>query len=198
MSRARPEIETFTGNRWEMKDWPELHEWASEYDNFLKQFPAYDYAVFLRHHRFPSPLLDWTHSPYIAAYFAFAEERDVKRVAIYVYWEYTGHGKVGSANEPQIKVCGPYVRSHSRHFLQKSEYTIAAQFKREWWFAPHEDVFAASSAKQDRLWKITLPTTERVRVLRALDDYNLNDFSLFRTEEALLRSIAVREMLLRG
>jgi len=195
VSVARPQIETFTQHRWEIKDWPELSKWAAEYDNLKsKQFPGYDYLVYLRHHGFPSPLLDWTRSPYVAAYFAFAAP-EAERVAIYVYWEDLGHGKAGSSKEPQIVSFGPYVRSHSRHFLQQSEYTIGAQYQEEqWWYTSHEEVFASGPTTHDRLWKCPVPASERLKVLEVLDSHNLNEFSLFQTEESLLRTIAIREL----
>ena len=61
-----------------------------------------------------------------------------------MYCERVGMGKLDSSDKPRIRSFGPNVRSHSRHFLQQSEYTIAVQYlEGEWWFKPHEEVFAA-------------------------------------------------------
>lgn len=193
---VRPQVETFTGLRWELGELRKMEEWAASYDSLrlMQSFPAYDYLVFLRHHGFPSPLLDWSQSPHVAAFFAFRQV-STGRVAIYVYREHAGQGKVRSSDKPQIIGLGPYIRSHPRHFLQQSEYTVSALFHESaWQFTAHESVFEAASGEQDLLWKVTIPATERLKVLKALDAYNLNAFSLFQTEEALLSTLALREI----
>lgn len=47
--------------------------------------------------------------------------------------------------------------------------------------------------QQGLCWKFTIPVTERTKVLKRLDEYNLNAFSLFESEESLMETLAVRE-----
>jgi hypothetical protein len=68
---------------------------------------------------------------------------------------------------------------------------------REWGYAPHEKAFARCDTKQDLLWKFNIPYSERLKVLRLLDGYNINALSLFGSEEGLMETMALREIHLR-
>ena len=190
---AKTQIETFTNRRWDEIDYVKTIERLKEYDALrFSNLPSYDFLVYLRHHGFPSPLLDWSRSLYVAAYFAFHAPK-AERVAIFVYQEHAGNGKVSSSGSPQIMVMGSNVRSHPRHFLQQGEYTLCCQYSEETWhFAQHARVFEKGVEDQDRLWKLTVPSSEARKVLKHLDEYNINAFSLFQSEESLMSSLANR------
>ena len=97
------------------------------------------------------------------------------------------------SNEPHIKNLGQYVTSHPRHFLQQGQYTLAARYGGEQWnLACHHSVFELGREGQDRLIKLTLPVTERDKVLRKLDLFNINAYSLLQSEDALLQTISAR------
>jgi hypothetical protein len=64
-----------------------------------------------------------------------------------------------------------------------------------WRFHPHDPVFW-SRGKQDYVWKFDLPSTERTVILKSLDQYNLNAFSLFDSHETLLETMWLREQVL--
>ncbi len=64
-----------------------------------------------------------------------------------------------------------------------------------WRFANHEDVFnSRQPTEQDLLWKIVIPADERAKVLAHLDEFNLNAYSLFGSEESLMETLAYREI----
>ncbi len=204
----RPEVRTFAH-----VDVPAFNpEWCAHY--FLRPdllyeigevFPIelYRYMAYLRHFAFPSPLLDWSRSPFIAAFFAFRDEpsggKPEKR-SIFAYCERPEGEKGAALWKPQIRAIGPYVETHERHFRQRCDYTICGSFDENygWRFDSHQAVFDTQQhARQDRLWRFDLPSTERAKVLSALSDYNLNAFSLFGSEESLLETLWLREYVLR-
>ena len=99
-----------------------------------------------------------------------------------------------------MRVIGKYVRAHARHFRQQSDYTICAAFDEKgagWRFHPHDSAleFSGSRGRQDYVWKFDLPSTERIAILKSLDQYNLNAFSLFDSQETLLETMWLREQV---
>jgi len=201
VTRVRPGVEAFTNVTWDVADYDfalaDGFRTDPELFSSLK-FPSvgfYSYMVYLRHHGFPSPLLDWTWSMHVAAFFAFRAPGPAERRSIYVYCERPQGGKGGAVGEPAMRVIGKYVRTHARHFRQQSDYTICAAFDKNsggWYFHGHGPVFG-NRGRQDYLWKFDLPSTERIPILKSLDEYNLNAFSLFDSQETLLETVWLRE-----
>lgn len=194
--RIRHEIGNYSQRDWKLPSLSTITGWSKDYDKFaLKQLPAYSYMVNLRHNGFPSSLLDWTDSPYIAAYFAFAEKTDAINVSIYAYFEAKPGTKVRSSDKPQIFRLGHYVSAHRRHFRQRSIYTYCARWNASGAvFVSHQDVLNERGPRSDSLWKIEIPASERRKVLALLDRFNLNAFSLFDSEESLMQTLAFREI----
>jgi hypothetical protein len=202
----RPEVKTFAG-----VDVPEYD--AELCKPFLNGsllyeigdvFPVslYRYMAYLRHFGFPSPLLDWSRSPFVAAFFAFRDDplgEAPKKRSIFAYCERPAAMKGGTLGQPFIRPIGPYVQTHERHFRQRCDYTICGKYDADygWRFDSHQAVFDQGHPMQDSLWKFDLPSSERKKVLGALNDYNLNAFSLFGSEESLLETMWFREHVLR-
>lgn len=196
---AKTRIETFVEASWNMLTPPEYDEWLKNKDTLtFSPFPGYDYLAYLRHHGFPSPFLDWSASPYVAAFFAFNNcAKSEGFVSIYCFLEHASIGKIRSNDEPAIYVFGPYVKAHKRHVLQQSQYSICVEFDDDSKprYANHELVVNNNDERQDKIWKFNVPTSERTAAIKSLNKMNINTFSLFGTEDSLVEAISTNEIV---
>jgi hypothetical protein len=205
MENVQPYLEKIS-----VKKWPKLDEKIGqlkrrglEYAQKFRTVPAdtreiISFMVYLRQHGFPSPLLDWTRNPYVAAFFAFQNVgKETGRVAIYTFREQTEHfGNCRSVLEPSAFAIGRDIYEASeRHEAQEAQYTIC--LKRlslkpclsNYIFANHEEAvnlpgFRVTDgmdmpAARNATTKYTIPVSERTKVLRKLQEERINKCKLF-------------------
>jgi hypothetical protein len=204
---VKDEIESFSGRHWpwvrpqdiQNDNIPETvaNAYPSRktfpFDPLAHELPNFAYMTYLRHFGFPSPLLDWTRSPYIAAYFGGAAKLDCSW-AIYAFDEMPEGFKIDSAPgaEASITTIKQGSVHDRRHFLQQSLYTVCTAFDNEWKYVPHDTVWKRGNPKQDILTKFVFPAEARVEIRRILQEINVNSYSLFGTEESLVQTLANR------
>ena len=186
---AREYIATCTGKKWDL----ETKEPEISLGTLKLPLPTYEFMAYLRHNGFPSPLIDWTKSPYIAAYFAFGDVYSkTEHVSIFVY---KGKGDIMCVDRPSMWRLGPSIKTFRTHFLQQSEYSICYRKENdEFYFANHEEV-EKDIEDEGVLIRYDIPASERQKVLKNLDLMNITAYSLFESESSLMETLALREIV---
>ena len=159
VSIIKCKIEIATGRTWLIPTLEEVQKSLESGHPLLFGFPGYEYLAYLRHHGFPSPLLDWSRSPYVAALFAMEHppQEKINSVSVYIYHGSRNGFRCGDVNSPSILSPGSYVNTHKRHYLQQSEYTICTNGSGlDLSYASHEKVFDRDDPDQDLLWKLII------------------------------------------
>lgn len=189
INQIQTRIETFTNQKWDLPSYEDFRK-TIEYPSRIDH-QTFVYMTYLRHFGFPSPLLDWTKSPFIAAYFAFRDvSNPAKKIAIFMNSVSLDAHMMPLTEHSYIFPIGKSPRNNKRHEFQQGIYTICLKEENDGiYFSNHEDSGIDNEQSDHVVTKFTLPASERVSALHALQAYNVNSYSLFGTEESLLESL---------
>jgi len=177
---------------------PEVHYHISAVRNEIidlrkeEEFGAF--LALIQHHGFPTPLLDWTLSPYIAAYFAFKEVNDQfpasENIKIYIfnYLEWTRSFQqvlnLRDINVQYVSVLRPYARFNPRIVPQQGAFTVTNVDDMEAY------IYSRSvEVNKTFLYTTLLSVKEKPNVLRELNLMGINEMTLFPSIDGICRAI---------
>ncbi len=168
----------------------------NEHFNMGDRLQYASYLALLRNHGFPTPMLDWTLSPYIAAFFAFREcngtKPECRHVKIYIFdcdlWSATLPQSYNLDDQNQhVSVVRPYAKYNPRQLIQNTVYTATNVDDIE----GHIQVNGRAKG-QTYLYCFTFLADIRKEVMRELDLMGINEMTMFPDLDGLCREMKQR------
>jgi FRG domain len=178
-------------HRFVVEDIPMLHKHLSARTKHLFRLDIADengaFFNLVQHHGYPTPLLDWTYSPYVAAFFAYRQAQGDRinsstaegKVRIFVFDQ--ALWKQSYRQVPQLLIPGPHV-SVSEFITIENERMIPQQAASTVTNIDDVETYIASKETElgrKFLWAIDLPAMDRRSVMQELSYMGITAGSLF-------------------
>ncbi len=190
IDRYKPLINPLIENRYERKSTRNGYPFDfKEYEKGSWELPEMEYLAYLRHHGFPTPLVDLSSSCFIALFFACEDFNQEGKVDGKIFLYSPPQIRSGGNNVPDLRQIGRYVEAGKRHFAQQSQYLIPTVFDSEWKFITFKKVIE-SKKNNHELREITISKDVKAKLMKELNDMNINRYTMFLNEDALIKSLA--------
>ena len=143
------------------------------------------FEAIARHQGLPTRLLDWSHSPYIAAFFAFTEHKKCTTGEIAIWCLDVDNTKISSYSTIEVKERPK--KGNFRQLSQQGLYTRNISNKNDL-----AEYFKKSEGRFDKLppypilFKCTIPATEYKKALLDLELMGISSLTMFNDMEGLV------------
>jgi len=180
---------------------PQVHDaveaWVGRSWDLKTAFGLAEFLAYLQHNGFPTPLLDWTESPYIAAYFAFEGVNHFKPqdedVAVFAFNQRAWTSAFGQIYDiadftPHVSVLRPRMVGNHKLALQQGCFTVTNVQDIE------RHILLNESDGNQFLTKYELDVCERPKVIRELSLMGVSAVQLMPSVEAVCKK-AVEDLI---
>ncbi len=163
------------------KDLGRFKEWRDKAIAFCSDLPSNDFEclAYAQHHGLATRLLDWTHNPLVALYFAVREQLD-KDGAVYAYFkDIVVRPEIMPLDRlPEVAVFFPRP-VHQRILVQRAFFTVHPRPQMPLQPEPLSPMMREVSKVTENLARLRIPAKAKPMIQRELDDFGINHYVLF-------------------
>lgn len=173
---------------------PQVHDaleaWVGRSWNLKDALGLAEFLAFVQHNGFPTPLLDWTQSPFIAAYFAFEGvnhfDPQTEDVAIFAFNQQAWRSAFVQVYDfadftPHVSVLRPRQVGNHKLAVQQGCFTVTNVLDVE------DHIRLNETPERRYLTKYELDVRERPRVIRELSLMGVSAIQLTPSVEAVCK-----------